>query len=93
MHILLLATTVSLTDGAIVEPSIAHSVFLSSEFDPFCDSYVKAITRMSVNELMQLPKLSDNEFLNQLARGVNSIPGKKSLRNIRYYTNRIVEIH
>jgi hypothetical protein len=78
----------SLTDGTRIEPSIAHSVFLSGEFDPFCDKYVDTITRMSASELIRLPKLSDAEFLNQLARGIDTIPGKTSVLHKRYCINK-----
>jgi hypothetical protein len=77
IYALLLALVLGSTDGTTVEPSIAHSVFLPPEFDPFVDSYMDAVTRMSSAELMRLPKLSDMEFLDQLTRGIDSIPGKK----------------
>jgi hypothetical protein len=67
----------SVTHGTIVEPSIAHSVFLPREFDPFCDTYVEKITRMSANGLLNIPQLSDIEFLDQVTRGVDSVLGKE----------------
>jgi hypothetical protein len=72
----------SVTHGMIVEPSIAHSVFLPREFDPFCDTYVETITRMSRNELMNIPQLSDIEFLDQVTRGVDSVLGKEKISTI-----------
>jgi hypothetical protein len=67
----------SITDGITTEPSIARSVFLPREFDPFCDKYLETVTRMSVKELLRLPKLSDAEVLDQLAQGIYTISSKK----------------
>ncbi|CAF1508175.1 unnamed protein product, partial [Adineta steineri] len=64
----------SLTNGATQEPSIAHTVFLPREFDPFCDNYLETVTHMNTNELMSLPKLNDAEFIDQLARGIDTLP-------------------
>jgi len=72
---------ISLTHGELVEPSIAHTVFLPRAFDPFCDAYVETITRMSSDELINLPKLNDIEFLDQLTRGVDTIPGRNIYKN------------
>ena len=69
----------SITDGKSTEPSIAHSVFLPREFDPFRNTYVETVGRMNMNELMRLPKLNDTEFLNQLTQGSNSRGGKKKV--------------
>ena len=76
MLVLMSALVMSLTHGTVMEPSIAHTVFLPRAFDPFCDTYVEIVTRMSADELIHLPKLNDTEFLDQLARGVDTIPGK-----------------
>jgi hypothetical protein len=57
-------------------------VFLPREFDPFCDTYVETITRMSRNELMNIPQLSDIEFLDQVTRGVDSVLGKEKFSTI-----------
>ncbi|CAF4292482.1 unnamed protein product, partial [Adineta steineri] len=72
--VLLLALALSLTNGATQEPSIAHTVFLPREFDPFCDNYLETVTRMNTSELMNLPKLNDAEFLDQLARDIDTLP-------------------
>ena len=78
VYALLLALVASLTDGTMGELSIAHSVFLPREFDPFCDTYLETVTRLRTDELMHLPKLNDGEFIDQLVRGVDTIPGKKN---------------
>ena len=78
MFVLLSTLMISLVHGTVMEPSIAHTVFLPREFDPFCDSYTETITRMTADELMNLPKLSNIEFLDQLTRGVDTIPGKNT---------------
>lgn len=72
---LLSSLILSLTNATISEPSIAHTVFLPQVFDPFRDTYLETVTRMSINELMQLPKLNDTEFLDELMRGMDSLPG------------------
>jgi len=73
---LLLALFINLIDGTTAEPSIAHSVFLLREFDPFSDIYLETVTRMNASELMHLPKLSDTQFLNALNRGIDILPNK-----------------
>ena len=76
----------NLTHGMTTELSIAHSVFLPRAFDPFCDTYVETITRMSANELLNVPQLNDTEFFDQLTRGIDSVVGKKNFSIIiRYY--------
>jgi hypothetical protein len=80
MFVLTLALVTSSTHGTMAEPSIAHTVFLPREFDPFCDTYVETVTRMSSDELMYLPQLNDTEFLDQLFRGVDTIPGRNNYK-------------
>ena len=61
--------------------SSASVTFLDSflvprALDPFRDDYLETITRMSMEELNQLPRLADAELLDQLARNIYSLPGQ-----------------
>ncbi|CAM4950534.1 unnamed protein product [Rotaria socialis] len=47
---------------------------MSPETDPYVDSYMTTIASMSTREMMNLPKLSDSEFLDQLTRRYDAIP-------------------
>ncbi|CAF2176906.1 unnamed protein product [Rotaria magnacalcarata] len=47
---------------------------MSPETDPYVDSYMTTIASMSTKEMMNLPKLSDADFLDQLTRGNDTIP-------------------
>lgn len=64
------------TFGLAIDSSISRSFVLPRALDPFCDEYVETVTRMSSTELMSMPQLNDTEFLDQLARGIDSVLGK-----------------
>ncbi|CAF0954722.1 unnamed protein product [Didymodactylos carnosus] len=56
---------------------MAVHVFLPAytSINPFSDLYTKTIFRMDKTFLMRIPKLDDNEFMLNLARGVDNMPG------------------
>lgn len=76
MFALALVIIVGSIDAKLAEPSINDNALFSQSLDPFLDPYVKSITQMNVHEIMQLPQLDDNEFLRQLAQGIDTIPRK-----------------
>ncbi|CAF3966152.1 unnamed protein product, partial [Rotaria sp. Silwood1] len=78
IYALILALVMSSISEITAKPSNPRFIFMSPESDPFVDSYMKTISRMSTKEIMNLPKLSDVEFLDQLERGYDFIPGKKT---------------
>lgn len=76
MIALLLMIAVSLAHGSALDSSLSQSLFLPRALDPFQDDYLETITRMSTEELNQLPRLADEELLDQLARNIYSISGQ-----------------
>ncbi len=46
--------------------SIAHTLFVDPSEDPFLDPYIETVSRMSTKEIMAIPKMNDNEFLQYL---------------------------
>ncbi|CAF0851874.1 unnamed protein product [Adineta ricciae] len=73
LHAIVCLLVVNATFGLVADSSISRSFFLPRALDPFCDEYVETVTRMSLNELMSMPQLNDTEFLDQLARGIDSV--------------------
>lgn len=67
---------ISFVNGTAIKSSIHNLAFMSPELDPYNDVYMKTITHMSIKELLDLPKLSDYEFFDQLERGYDPIPSK-----------------
>ena len=43
--------------------SAARSLFVGSSDDPFLDNYIETISQMNAKEIMMLPKMDDDEFL------------------------------
>ena len=70
---------INATFGFVADSSISRSFLLPRALDPFCDDYLETVTRMSLTELMSMPQLNDTEFLDQLARGIDSVLGKRIL--------------
>ncbi|CAF0808871.1 unnamed protein product [Adineta ricciae] len=73
LHAIVCLLVVNATSGLVADSSISRSFFLPRASDPFCDEYVEIVTRMSLTELMSMPQLNDTEFLDQLARGIDSV--------------------
>ncbi|CAF0794059.1 unnamed protein product [Rotaria sp. Silwood1] len=92
IYALILALVMSSISEITAKPSNPRFIFMSPESDPFVDSYMKTISRMSTKEIMNLPKLSDVEFLDQLERGYDFIPvSTKSLNSINLFDSTIDE--
>ncbi|CAF1537428.1 unnamed protein product [Adineta ricciae] len=43
--------------------SAARSLFVESSDDPFLDNYIETVSQMNAKEIMMLPKMDDDEFL------------------------------
>lgn len=43
--------------------STARSLFVDPSDDPFLDAYIETVSQMNAKEIMTLPKMDDDEFL------------------------------
>jgi len=58
--------------------SIAHTLFFDPSEDPFLDPYIETVSRMNTKEIMAIPKMDDNEFLQYLLDDDATLRGKST---------------
>ena len=68
---LLVATMLGLIQGVLTLTSLDGTTS-----DPYEDPYVRSIFRLSIKEVMQIPKLDDATFLLRLEQSTDDMTGK-----------------
>ncbi|UJR23288.1 hypothetical protein I4U23_026304 [Adineta vaga] len=63
-------------------PSIAYSVFLNRDLDPYCDSYMESVLRMPMAEILDLPKIDDASFFFNTTRGIEMLPAHRTVKSL-----------
>ncbi len=60
--------------------SIGHTLFVDPSEDPFLDPYIETILHMDTKDIIAIPKMDDNQFLQYLFNDDNDVArGKLSL--------------
>jgi hypothetical protein len=72
------------TDDIDNLPSIAYSVFLDRNVDPYYDSYTDRVLHMPMSEVLHLPQVDDPAFFFDMARGIEALPRKLLSRYLFY---------